>query len=116
MMASKYVKHPHYYPKTKTNKRPCGGKYRKLRTHVRERDKKCVFCGTNTDLEMHHLKSYKDHPYRRLDPTNVVLLCTMCHTGVHRGGLAEDSFWNILWLLDRKIALKVWRKVKGDCQ
>lgn len=47
------------------------------------RDKKCVRCGAIENLQAHHLKSWKHHPELRLDVSNGVALCVLCHHAQH---------------------------------
>jgi len=47
------------------------------------RDKSCVRCGHRESLQAHHLKSYAEHPDLRLDVTNGVALCPVCHHAQH---------------------------------
>ena len=40
---------------------------------------KCQLCGSEKDLETHHIQSVKDHPFLILKPTNLITLCHECH-------------------------------------
>lgn len=46
-------------------------------------------CGSSKMLNLHHVKTMRVAPARRLDPTNVRVLCQVCHsrqTARHDGG------------------------------
>lgn len=47
------------------------------------RDKKCMRCGARENLQAHHVKSYAKHPDNRLDVSNGVALCAVCHHTQH---------------------------------
>lgn len=54
--------------------------YRNWRKEVLERDKyTCVECGTNTNLEVDHIKPYAYFPELRYDISNGRTLCKKCH-------------------------------------
>ena len=40
----------------------------------------CKRCGGKADL-VDHIKTIREAPHRRLDPTNLQALCTSCHSG-----------------------------------
>ena len=43
----------------------------------------CKCCGTNEDLESHHVLSFKHYPVLRIDLNNGVCLCRKCHRSYH---------------------------------
>lgn len=49
------------------------------REAVIKRDKVCKCCGGEKHLEAHHICSWKDYPDMRIDITNGVTLCKLCH-------------------------------------
>lgn len=51
---------------------------------------KCVKCGSDVDLHVHHIKSYRDYPRLRTAPENGVVLCILCHHEVHHGANAHN--------------------------
>lgn len=53
--------------------------YRILKRVVRERDKVCVLCGSEDQLQVDHIKSFTYYPLLRYDMDNVRLLCWDCH-------------------------------------
>lgn len=59
--------------------------YLKWRREILTRDKfKCVICGSNKDLEVHHIKKFSEFPELRLNIENGVTLCKKCHRELHR--------------------------------
>jgi len=59
------------------------GLYEELRNQVLHRDGwRCQACGAMSNLEVHH-KEFRSH---RGDDSeeNLITLCTVCHTSVHR--------------------------------
>lgn len=56
------------------------GSWARVRCEHLEREPACIACGRTTDIEVHHVKSYHDHPELELDPANLVSLCAdPCH-------------------------------------
>ena len=39
----------------------------------------CAACGTFSDVEVHHIESYRLNPSRELDPDNLITLCRKHH-------------------------------------
>lgn len=59
-------------------------KHRNLRKLVFERDGyKCVSCGTNKGLHLHHIKQRSKFPEFEFDLDNCVTLCKECHKKQH---------------------------------
>lgn len=58
--------------------------YRKWRQAVIGRDKKCVSCGVQDNLQAHHIKSFAKFPLLRFDLSNGITLCEECHKNYHR--------------------------------
>jgi hypothetical protein len=47
---------------------------------VKKRDNyKCQICGSNKDIQAHHIKPYKDYPELRYDINNGITVCIDCH-------------------------------------
>lgn len=60
--------------------------YRKWRMEVFSRDKFiCQNCGTNKELQAHHLKRWKDNKELRYVASNGITLCRSCHLKAHGG-------------------------------
>lgn len=58
--------------------------YRKWRKDVIDRDKKCMICGTEDNLQAHHIKSFAQFPLLRFDLGNGITMCATCHKIHHR--------------------------------
>ena len=57
--------------------------YERLRNQVLRRDSwRCQRCGTMENLEVHH-KEFRSHSGEDSEE-NLITLCAICHTGVHR--------------------------------
>lgn len=54
-------------------------KWRKTRKLHLERDKVCNACGTDKDLEVHHVRPWHLFPDSRYDHANLITLCRCCH-------------------------------------
>jgi hypothetical protein len=51
---------------------------------VKERDGKCIYCGSTRNLNAHHIFTKARHGNLRWEVSNGVTLCAGCHTfGVH---------------------------------
>lgn len=53
--------------------------YQQWRKEVFERDKVCVICGSDKQLQADHIKSFRDYPDLRFDLSNGRVLCYPCH-------------------------------------
>lgn len=47
---------------------------------IRERDGKCILCGSDAMLDVHHIEPWIEAETLRFDPRNCVTLCRPCHT------------------------------------
>lgn len=45
---------------------------------------KCEICGSDKDLEAHHIIKWADYPQGRIDVSNGMCLCHKCHTDEHK--------------------------------
>ena len=69
----------------------------------------CAVCGGKEKLEVHHLKSFHEHPELEEDMTNLITLCESGHNGInchlfcgHRGSFQsinetavdDAAYWN----------------------
>ena len=59
-------------------------KYREWRKAVIDRDKKCVICKSESNLQAHHIKSFAQFPLLRFDLENGTTMCEACHRNYHR--------------------------------
>ena len=56
------------------------GQWARVRREHLTKEPACIACGRTTDLEVHHVQSYHEHPELELDPDN---LCTLCGDPCH---------------------------------
>lgn len=56
---------------------------RTWRAKVIRRNPVCLKCGTQTNLQAHHIHGFADAPHLRIDPQNGATLCGQCHTNFH---------------------------------
>lgn len=60
--------------------------YSKFRENVLKRDHfKCCMCGSEENLEVHHIKPFAKYPKLRTTISNGVTLCNSCHKSLHKG-------------------------------
>lgn len=58
--------------------------YRKWREAVIKRDGgRCMICGSEENLAVHHIKAFAEYPELRLDINNGITLCKKCHMKLH---------------------------------
>jgi len=58
--------------------------YERLRQQILRRDAwRCQYCGTMSNLEVHHRK-FRSHSGSDFEE-NLITLCAACHTRMHRG-------------------------------
>lgn len=70
--------------RTRVNRRTTG-KYHEWREAVAERDRyKCVLCGSDSEIAVHHIFSYKYYKKLRLDVSNGLTLCKDHHIEFHK--------------------------------
>lgn len=53
--------------------------YKRFRLLVLSRDRVCQHCGSETELQVHHLKEFELYPSLRMDVNNAIVLCKTCH-------------------------------------
>jgi len=63
----------------RTNK----SKLRSWASSIKRRDKFCKLCGSDDNLQSHHIKSYKENKDLRFNLENGILLCGTCHSLQH---------------------------------
>ena len=51
---------------------------------VKERDKVCQCCGSNGQLEVHHVMPLSEYPMLASDIHNGMVLCQECHRDYHK--------------------------------
>jgi hypothetical protein len=59
------------------------GHWPTLRKQHLEKNPKCVVCGGNKKLEVHHIKPFHLHPDLELNPDNLITLCESGNNGVN---------------------------------
>ena len=70
-----------YNPKRGRNNIPG---YSRFVKNVLERDRVCVCCGYDDNLEVHHLYGATENPELATDVNNGVVLCRFCHLKYHQ--------------------------------
>lgn len=70
------------YEERKSNRKSALNK-RFVRSVIRN-NRKCVICGSDKNIEVHHLNSYKNYHNSRFDFKNVVVLCNKHHKEFHK--------------------------------
>lgn len=69
----------------------------------------CAACGSDTGLEVHHIKPFHEFPELELDPNNLITLCNKsCH--LYFGHLKYFQSWNPNVVEDAAI---YYKKVKA---
>jgi 5-methylcytosine-specific restriction endonuclease McrA len=59
--------------------------YHNWRINCLNRDNwRCTECKGHKELNVHHIKSYKDHVSLRIDVDNGITLCKPCHIAEHK--------------------------------
>lgn len=67
-------------------------RYKDWRISVFQRDKyRCQKCGTQKDIQAHHIKSWKKNKDLRYVVSNGITLCRKCHLEAH-GGCWKNGF------------------------
>lgn len=81
----------------------------KVRNEYLKNNKRCAACGTNTGLEVHHIKPVHLFPEKELDIDNLVTLCSKkCH--LLFGHLMNFKSWNPEVIEDCK---KMYKKIEN---
>jgi hypothetical protein len=68
---------------------------RKWSKAVRERDGKCMICGTIDNLHAHHIIPWRDDESKRLDVDNGITYCSSCH-------MSLEAKRRIPWIVGKK--------------
>ena len=59
-------------------------KWKHKRAEIIRRDhKKCKICGSENELQVHHIYSLDTNPELRLENSNLITLCDHCHHDAH---------------------------------
>ena len=66
------------------------GRWQAVRNEFVELHPRCEACGLSWDLNVHHIKPFKDHPELELDMDNLITLCREHH---FRIGHDPDGPW-----------------------
>lgn len=82
---------------TPEEKRVRGSKeYSAWRKIVLFRDSVCQFCGSDEDLQAHHIDKFSDNQNRRTDILNGISLCKNCHLFVTNNEKEWSSYFNFI--------------------
>ena len=70
------------HDKTRPNSTARGydAEWRQFRAQIIAEQPFCVQCGSSERLNVDHIESVRAAPHRRLDPSNVRVLCQSCHS------------------------------------
>lgn len=83
----------------------------KVRKAFLAEHKYCAACGTDKNLQVHHLKPFSKYPWLELVPANLITLCGKCHFTVGHGGSWHK--WNEHCVWGSKIIRLGLRSVSG---
>jgi len=97
-------KHHFWNPDLTDEDRQIGRNYNEYyewRRKIYERDNyECQICGSNDNLQAHHLNAFAKYKDQRTDPSNGVLLCRSHHLDYHsrygRGNNTKEEFQEYL--------------------
>ena len=63
--------------------------YNKWMKDVKNRDKVCQCCGSDNNLDIHHIRPYATHKKLRVDVNNGIALCELHHSSMILGGFHQ---------------------------
>ncbi len=96
--------------KKEYNKQLKSKEWASKRLEILERDNyKCIRCGIDNNLEIHHLNYIKNRNAWEYDNSDLITLCHRCHTETHKkkdNDLKEEFFFTFLNPLKDIIGLK----------
>ena len=69
-----FLSHEHYFGETPRSSRWSSTRGSLLKDHPF-----CSACGSEKDLECHHIEPFFLHPEKELDENNLIVLCRVCH-------------------------------------
>lgn len=61
-------------------------KWSEVRAEHLKREPRCRVCGSDRDMEVHHILPYGEDAGRELDPANLISCCHDCHFVVAHAG------------------------------
>jgi hypothetical protein len=71
---------------------PRSGGWATVRNRHVETHPRCEACGTDKELNVHHLQPFHVHPELELDPKNLITLCRAHHFWLgHRGDWSNEN-------------------------
>lgn len=89
--------------------------YWKLRGLVQdllETENKCLICGSNKDLEPHHVIKCSNYERLYVDEDNLIILCHKCHSRYHRENPDDVNIKSLIeFVKNRKNKKK--KKIRG---
>lgn len=68
--------------KAEVGQKRSSGWYRTRKQHLKKQPK-CMACGGNQKIEVHHIKPFNINPELELDPKNLITLCESKSNGVN---------------------------------
>ena len=63
--------------------------YKKWMKDVKDRDKVCQCCGSDKNIDIHHIRPYSTHKKLRVDVNNGIALCELHHSAMVLGGFHQ---------------------------
>lgn len=73
------------------------GKWKRKRAEILKRDhKRCKICGSETGLQVHHVISLDINDRLKLENSNLITLCSKCHTDVHNNVYSQIYLTNLI--------------------
>lgn len=74
-----------------------------LNNYVKERDNfSCFLCGSEENLEAHHIMGFTEYPFLSIYPENQITLCHKCHREYHNKNKEVNSVSWSKYLRDLK--------------
>lgn len=74
---------------------PRSDKWAEVRAKFLEDNKVCAACGSNKDIQVHHVVAFHTHPELELDPANFLPLCEGMERNCHRFIGHLDNFQSL---------------------
>lgn len=72
-------------------------RWKRKRAEILNRDhKRCKICGSEQGLQAHHIVSLDINERLKLENTNIITLCSKCHTDVHNGMYSQIYLTNLI--------------------